>query len=272
MRPLFKQADDFSDFVKRFLNELKSLDSKYSLRWLSGRLGYKNPSILSDVVNRKVMASQDFYERLLLYLQLNGLEKQAFNNLFLQDKVKSQELKGKLQGENKLIFEYWDYGDFVIKPVTTKDLLVRTYFESDTSIQGAVECFSPYFNKNEVLAIIEKLLQVGELVQSENGEVAAGKSSKVNNTQKDTADIVDFISDRLKENKFDGDIHSLNLWVDEDQIKEINQAMIDTLEKIIVKAIDSKKEVSPDFPTKSKRRSLISILTAIPVIGHQKVE
>lgn len=90
-----------------YCREMQETKKHFSLRQLAIKMGYKTPSLLSDIINKKRTASLDFLERYKGIVKLSRLEEQFLENLIVLESTCLPEVKISRQKENDLIRQCW---------------------------------------------------------------------------------------------------------------------------------------------------------------------
>ena len=129
VRVLFS-SQSLSDFIEAYILFQKDSKGAYSLRSLAREMGYKNPSLLSDISKGKRRPSNDFVTRLIDLLNLDTLESQYLRNLGELSSTENQELIESLRSNNKAIKEYFLTGIASSQNLEAMDLIIIEYFRN----------------------------------------------------------------------------------------------------------------------------------------------
>jgi uncharacterized protein (TIGR02147 family) len=81
---------DISDFLVAILSSIKSRNPQYSVRAWAKQLGYKNPSLLLDVLHRRRRVNTELRDRIAESLCLGEREREYFNTLGMVSRMKSE--------------------------------------------------------------------------------------------------------------------------------------------------------------------------------------
>lgn len=93
LKPDIFTYTDYRLFLKEIYNHLKSMDRKYSYRFIAHHVGSSSPSWLSDLINKRINLSAALSYQLTKFLKLSGKERDYFELLVAYDQAASIEQK-----------------------------------------------------------------------------------------------------------------------------------------------------------------------------------
>lgn len=176
--------DDPIEFLNFELHQRQKKDSRFSLRAWSRQVGYKNPSYLSHVLNRKRRLKPKFAQKLASDLSLSGPSLRYFELLVLKQNTDSAEETQTLQhlikaarpkkfkSVNKISLETFslvsDWYHWAILEMTELADFNMTPQQIQLRLGGKV-------NITTIRAAIDRLLRAGLLKKSEKGNLVRGQ-------------------------------------------------------------------------------------------------
>ncbi len=202
------QSKSLSEFLERFIDSKKQSRPGFSMRSFASKLGYNSPSLLSDIVNGKRKASEDFLDRLSQYLSLNSLESRYLKNLVkIQNLSDQEEMRETLVENNKCIREVL-LGPIVLhENLEPLDLLFIEHLRQNQRVSEKDFYFfwNDLFTTDECRQRVEKLQNL-KIIEIEKQQITFLKLPKRFSFQgKDFKSLLDVLSqlidrDQIKSN------------------------------------------------------------------------
>jgi uncharacterized protein (TIGR02147 family) len=171
----FKSA---RDYLQAVFAERKSQNPRYSIRAWSKRLGYENPSLLSDVLNGRRRMNSELRGKIGQNLQLTGPAREYFDLLCLMGDAKSERdrsfyLEKTLALNPQMQTATVDLDSFLtIKDwynLTILEMIDMEGFEEDYSL--IAKMLGDGVNRTMVRDAIKRLLRLRLLTRDKNGKL-----------------------------------------------------------------------------------------------------
>lgn len=170
---------DFRAFLKDRLAELKSVDKKYSLRYLSDRVGLSSKSHLKMVADGSRNLSADVAGRLAKVIGLNSQETAFFMALVRYGQAKSiseqQAALDDLRRKRKFLDVHrldLDHFDYLNDPLTLTLREMITFPDFQENFEWISERLPMQANEKRIRAALDKLLRLGLIIRDEGGSLA----------------------------------------------------------------------------------------------------
>lgn len=219
MKVILSHSQSFSLFLKAYC-KIKTENSRYfSLRQLSQKMGYKTPSLLSDILNQKRSPSLDILQRFSDVQSLEALEMQFLKNLMIIETSSLSEAKARAQKENDLICQLWQDSSFKSPEshqFSSLDVIIMGKIDDNQgiTIEELVENYSELIPYSTLVERLELMLKRGDIVEDENRKLLRG--NKINfslagsQSFPELRDLIERAADQ-KESTRQQDILTLNL-------------------------------------------------------------
>lgn len=170
IQELLLESKSASQFLRNYFSHRCKENSRFSVRQWSQRLGYANPSYVSEVLNSRRKANADLVARFAKAQGLRPWEGIYLENLLVTEISKSKVLVTEKIRENESIRNYWQAGDWQTDagdhPVdlVLQSLLLK--FPDGLSLKAIVCALQPLFKEDLILSRLDRGLVLGFFVRT----------------------------------------------------------------------------------------------------------
>ena len=215
---------DFRCFLRDRLGEMKEQDKKYSLRYLSNKMGLASKSHLKMVADGARNLSPELAEQMASVFGLNEQETGFFLVLIRFGQAKSlseqQDALAELRKRRRFLAVHQlklDRFDYLSDPLTLALREMVTFADFQENPDWIQKRLPKKFSKTKILEAIDKLLRIGLLFRQQDGSLAVAQKHQ------HTGD--DFRSTALKlfyQNAFRQAAQSLTQPADEAALRRVD--------------------------------------------------
>ncbi len=199
------EYDDYRKFIKDFYSLNKSLDSKYSYRYLAKAAGYKSPSAFLEVISGKKNLSDEGALKFARALKLNKMELQFFKTLVffnqatnLEDRSRFAKDISKLRLNKKIVslsetqyklFEQWYYTSII-------EMVSLPGFKEDP--EWIADHVIPPIQTRQASIALEELIKMGLLARNEEGSLVQKESNVSTPSEVSSAYVANWHREQMK--------------------------------------------------------------------------
>jgi hypothetical protein len=243
---LLLAANNAGDFFRLYLETKNQTQRGFSLRVMSGKLGYANPSFVSEVLRGKRKASADLVNRFSAYQKMTALEQAYLNNMVSIGSSNSPMVRERKENENSTIREFWATKDTPFQP--TGDpldcVICATVLRTERIEQEALIAELGHLIEPDVLRKrIEILLAAGGL-KLENGILSGSTTYRTLLTTQSYRSVLPVLERALTlENKNTRQL-VLSVALTEENFKLAETLVRHAFEKIALLAIEEEKNAT----------------------------
>lgn len=184
---LFRQAaaeaQNMQDLFARYFRARLEANKNLSLRNLSQKMGYKNPSYVSDVINGRRKVRDRFLQRFQLIEKLDTLELTFLSNLSILEDKATAPIKEKKRIENQGILKYWKMPDHQPDPndLQTIDFTIfeALWHSPGLSREALAKKLKSFLDPKTLSDRVSALLKMSKIIEKEKGLFTQMSDSKV---------------------------------------------------------------------------------------------
>ncbi len=158
---LLQDSSTLSEFLVLYFNYIKNNNPKLSLRELAKKLGYKNPSFISDVLNNKKKANKKLLSSVLNHIDFDHSETRYLNNLF---KIEIKENVLSAKNEITVIRKYWSVCTRIPDSISSISIIISTilgHYKGGLTKAEVFEKYGFFITKDEISNSLDELEEKG---------------------------------------------------------------------------------------------------------------
>lgn len=253
LKLLLLKTDNFADFLDLYCKEKRSSTRYFSIRQLAQKMGYKTPSLLSDVILKKRSPSVDILNRFIKAQDVSLLEKQFLDNLIMLEISTSTDIKNLAKKENDLIRRCWDDSSELNSPEMPRSsalditIMGKLGDSKGISAEELVKHYRGLISPSTVLERLNFMLENGDVQKDADGKLIRGKKENMSRADSQSfLDLRDLIEAAATREGLLRQQSILTLHLSENKFKKASEILKHACYNIYMLALEEHQDPNPE--------------------------